>query len=149
MPFFNDFKRRAAGGPYVNMGTTAYLDDKEEAHRDGDQPAVITENGDRGWYQHGKLHRIGKPAIEHKDGGWEYFENCNPHRYGAPAVHRADGTEDFYLEGKKLDDKGIKAMFDEIARKEGLLTGAEVVAEMRQGSANALKPLRTVKFKQT
>ena len=148
MPYFDDFKRRSAGGPYVHMGTTAWLDDKEEAHRDDDLPAVIAENGDRGWYQHGKLHRIGGPAVEHKDGGWEYFENGKCHRYGAPAVHRADGTEEYYLEGRKLDDTGIKAMFDEIARKEGILTGTQVLAEIRQGASHAMKPVKTVRFKQ-
>ncbi|MDE1153077.1 MAG: hypothetical protein PW788_11120 [Micavibrio sp.] len=140
------FATRKAGGPYVDFGNSFYVDDNEEYHREGDLPAMLTADGDKGWYIHGKLHRIGAPAVEHKDGGWEYFENGECHRDGAPAVHRADGTEDYYIRGHKLDDAEVKQMFNDIARREGKLTGAEVVAELCQGLHNAVKPLKAVRF---
>jgi len=148
MPFMNDFKRRTAGGPYYDMGNSFYLDDKEELHRDGDLPAWITENGDKGWFQHGQCHREGKPAIERADGGWEYFENGERHRDMAPAVHYGDGSkpDEYWERGRQLTEEQVRDKFAAAAAKTDRAIGAAVVQQLDAGLKTAVKPLKTPKF---
>lgn len=44
-----------------------YYDDNEELHNDNG-PAVVYANGDKAWYQHGKLHREDGAAFEGQNG---------------------------------------------------------------------------------
>jgi hypothetical protein len=57
-------------------------------HRDGDQPAIITEDGDMYWYSHGlRLDDGDQPAIILRNGKkyWYFHGNC--HRDGdQPAI---------------------------------------------------------------
>jgi len=57
----------------------------------------VHDNGDRGWYLDGKLHREDGPAVERADGTREWYVNGNLHREDGPAVECADGSRYWYL----------------------------------------------------
>jgi len=66
---------------YIGNSIYFWRNDLGEAHRDGDQPAIIWSDGSRWWYKKGELHREGnKPAIIRNDGEFsklEFWENGN------------------------------------------------------------------------
>lgn len=49
-------------------------------------PAIITESGDKWWYNKGNLHRENGPAIEHANGAQEWWIHGFRHRDVGPAV---------------------------------------------------------------
>lgn len=54
-----------------------------ELHRDGDQPAIIYDDGSRYWYQHGQVHRdADKPAVICADGYQAWYKADKRHRDG-------------------------------------------------------------------
>jgi hypothetical protein len=58
-----------------------WRDEDGKLHREGDLPAVIRNDGTRGWYKHGKVHRDGDmPAIEHPNGNRVWWVNDVIHR---------------------------------------------------------------------
>ncbi len=66
-----------------------------------EQPVKTThENGTRGWYQHGKLHRDDGPAFIWADGTQEWYQHGKLHRDEAAAWIGADGTQGWYQHGK-------------------------------------------------
>jgi hypothetical protein len=64
----------------------------------------ISENGNKIWRLHGKLHRKDAPAIEWKDGSEEWWLHGKRHRDDAPAIEDADGHKQWWLHGKKYND---------------------------------------------
>jgi hypothetical protein len=50
-----------------SIGTKRYRAANGLYHRE-DGPAIIFDNGDLIWYQHGRCHREDGPAIEHSNG---------------------------------------------------------------------------------
>ena len=52
-----------------------------EFHRDGDEPAIIYDDGEEHWYQYGALHRDGdKPAVICSNGDKEWWKNGTRYR---------------------------------------------------------------------
>ena len=57
------------------------------------------ENGDKNWYNNGKLHREYGPAIELADGHKEWYFNGLHHRVNGPAIEWNNGEKAWYLNG--------------------------------------------------
>jgi hypothetical protein len=78
-------------------------------HRDGDQPALIFEDGLRLYYQNGVLHRDGDlPARENdiKGGITIWYRNGKRHRDGdKPAYISRDNNHIWYKEGIKIKER--------------------------------------------
>lgn len=77
-----------------------------------DGPALITTNGTKKWYIHGKKHRTDGPAIEWGDGSKEWFIEGMRHREDGPAVITMEiGTQTqtaywlhgFYIEPEEFE----------------------------------------------
>jgi len=83
------------------------LDDKGNLHSFNDKPAIEWDDGDKRWYENGKVHRLEGPAyiaiyrnfIEHY-----YYKNNLLHRLLKPAFIRLDNGikshEAYYIKGK-------------------------------------------------
>lgn len=86
---------------------------------DNDTPAFVTEDGMRGWYQHGQYHRVGdQPAVivegaqvEYYIRGWRYRKPSN-----GPAIIFNDPTDDpmnpprpdeYWVWNAKTDEFGV------------------------------------------
>ena len=69
-----------------------------------DGPAIEFPDGDKRWYQNGKLHRKDGPAIELPDGSKEWYQNGKRHRIDGPAIEFPDGTKYWYVNGKNKTD---------------------------------------------
>ena len=70
-------------------------------HRD-DGPAVEDASGGKWYYQNDKLHRDDGPAVLYSNGDKEYCQNGKLHRDDGPAVEFASGDKCYYLNGKEL-----------------------------------------------
>ena len=83
-------------------GTQMWLKDGK-LHRDGDKPALVwADNVIRVWYQHGKIHRIDKPAVIYINGMRQWWKEGKPHRDGdKPAVLWAFGARAWWRDGKR------------------------------------------------
>ncbi len=90
-------------------GTKQYLNDKNEPHR-LDGPAIEYPNGDKEWYQNGKLHRVDGPAIEYANGNKYWCQNGKYHREDGPALEWADGNKYWYQNNKfhRLDGPAVE-----------------------------------------
>ncbi len=68
------------------------------------------DNGDKFWYQNGKLHRIDGPAIQYSNGDKSWYKEGKKHREDGPAVVCANGDKSWYKEGKlhRLDGPAIE-----------------------------------------
>jgi hypothetical protein len=62
---------------------------------------VERKNGDKEWYQEGKLHRTDGPAIERKNGYKEWWVDGKRHRTDGPAIEGDDGYNAWYIKGKR------------------------------------------------
>ena len=78
-------------------------------HREDDNPAVKTPNGDKFWYKYNQLHRSkGLPAvISGKGQVFEWWINGLEHRgNGKPAyINKINNENSYYLEGKEVSEK--------------------------------------------
>ena len=63
-------------------------------------------NGDKYWYQNGKLHRENGPAVEKANGDKHWFLNANRHREDGPAIEYADGEKQWWLNNKQHREDG-------------------------------------------
>ena len=70
-------------------------------------PAVEHPNGTKEWYLNGKKHRTDGPALEDADGTKSWFQNGKWHRTDGPAIEHPDGTKEWYLFGEKYEDLGL------------------------------------------
>jgi hypothetical protein len=94
---------------YIGLGNDGQIVKAEtwrtnigELHRDGDQPAIITEDGDMYWYWSGELHRSGDQPAVIKSGVQEWWVDGSRHRDGdQPAIITEDGAR-FYCKDSKL-----------------------------------------------
>jgi hypothetical protein len=93
-------------------GTICVLDENAKLHSTNDEPALITPTGEKSWYKHGELHRIGKPAIIFPDGEEWYF-NGKLHKLNGPAKVRQD-REEWWINGKlhRLDGPAVQIIDD-------------------------------------
>lgn len=78
------------------IGNKFWKDDKGLFHRDNDLPAVIKWDGQKEWYQHGRLHRDGGPAIIHGSGGEKWFQDDLLHRGGDLPAIEIDGRKEWW-----------------------------------------------------
>jgi hypothetical protein len=80
-------------------------------HRDGDLPAKEFADGEKHWYQNGKRHRDGDlPAIE-DTGGKVWYLNDKIHRDSdLPAIEFSNGTKEWYRNGKFHRDGDLPAI---------------------------------------
>ena len=60
-------------------------------------------DGDKYWYQNGKLHRIDGPAAEYANGDKYWYQNGQRHRIDGPAIECADGTKLWYYKDEKIN----------------------------------------------
>jgi hypothetical protein len=64
----------------------------------------VQDNGDKRWYQNGKLHRTDGPAVECADGTKEWWLNDKIHRTDGPAIEYANGYKRWYIESVELTE---------------------------------------------
>jgi len=85
-----------------------WVDNQNQLHRDNDKPAAIYKNGQKEWYQHGKLWRgDDKPSITWHDGSSFWYTDDKLHREGDnPAVVKASGTKEWYKNDLRHRDNG-------------------------------------------
>ena len=69
----------------------------------------IKDNGDKFWYQNGKLHRLDGPACEYADGDKTWYQNGDLHRLDGPAIEHADEYKFWFIEGKELTEEEFNA----------------------------------------
>jgi hypothetical protein len=95
----------------VNNQRVKYWYNKEHAiHRDNDKPAIKWSNGDKQWYQNGKLHRDNDKAASIRSNGTKaWYHNGKLHRVGndKPTIIYANGDLEWYKEGKLHRDIGF------------------------------------------
>lgn len=112
-------------------------------HRSDDKPASIYKTGEKYWYKDGVLHRDIGPAVEtlttneywingqkhREDGpamigpGYQiYYRNNSPHRIDGPAVIRDNGKNEYYINGKSIDEKTYIKDYQLRTYKSGTLT---------------------------
>ena len=86
----------------MNVIFYCWKNDKDQFHREGDQPAIIRDNGSQEWYTNGKLHRKNdKPAIIFSNGEMQWYKNGKAHRDDdRPAVIRANGGKEWWRNGE-------------------------------------------------
>jgi hypothetical protein len=85
----------------VYKDEVAWFDEDDNLHREGDLPAIVRNDGTRGWFRHGKAHRDGdKPAVERADGSRAWWVNDVVHREAVdeqgeplPAIICKSGTK--------------------------------------------------------
>jgi len=66
---------------------------------------TVEDNGDKFWYQNGKLHRLDGPACEYADGSMAWYQDGNLHREDGPASEYADEYKFWFIEGKELSEE--------------------------------------------
>jgi len=87
------------------FGTKRWKDKNGQPHR-LDGPATERADGDKYWFQCGKLHRLDGPAIEGADGRKLWYQNGKLHRLGGPAVIYDSGChKEWYKNGKLFENK--------------------------------------------
>ena len=95
-----DYHIRRGGRPQsiTHNGDQHWSDVYGNPHRDNDRPAVIRSNGDRLWYRHGRLHRVGGPALITRH-GYYYHQDGEIHRdHDEPAAITRDSYT-WYIHG--------------------------------------------------
>ena len=76
---------------------------------ENDLSAIEYANGDKWWYQNGKLHRENdKPAIEFWNGDKEWYKDGRRHRENDPAIEKSDGTKRWFVYGIRMNEIIIK-----------------------------------------
>lgn len=117
----------------VDGATIWYKDDK--IHRDGDEPAIIT-NYNQIWFKNGKRHREGdKPAIICNDGFKAWCINDKYHRDGGkPAIESREVSIWFKNGRKHRDGKDKPAVVYKNGNKEYWVNGILMNTEIQKKS---------------
>lgn len=77
-------------------------------HRDDDKPAQISPMG-KSWYKNGKLHREGdKHSTKFFDGSKYWHKEGKLFRLNGPAVVKNNGEFEFFHNGIKVSESGLK-----------------------------------------
>jgi len=85
--------------------TRLSFDEEGQLHSEADEPAVVTPDGYRSWYWHGKLDRGDGPAVI--DGHYRaWYQMGLLHRDGGPARIWPDGSEAWYQMGMLHRENG-------------------------------------------
>ena len=78
-----------------------------QLHRDNDEPAVIFDDGERGWYQQGKRHRDNGPAVISNTGSSAYYQFGKLHRIDGPAmINEFANRTEWWVNGKLHREDG-------------------------------------------
>jgi len=85
---------------YVDISNNLLRKNKNNQWHSLYSPAAELANGDKLWYQDGKLHRTDGPAAEFANGDKSWYQNGKFHRIDGPAVERANGDKEWYVNGK-------------------------------------------------
>ena len=72
-------------------------------HRE-DGPALEYANGSKAWYQNDMLHRLDGPAVEHGNGSKSWYQNGELHRLDGPAIECTNGDKMWYIDNVKLTE---------------------------------------------
>ena len=81
------------------FGTKRWKDKNGQPHR-LDGPATECANGDKYWFQCGKLHRLDGPAMEGADGRKLWYQNGKLHRLDGPAtIYDSGRHKEWYKDG--------------------------------------------------
>jgi len=83
----------------VNNGNVRWYKEGTNILHRIDGPATEYANGDKFWYQNGKLHRIDGPAKEYAGGDKVWYQNDQLHRLDGPACEYANGTKFWFYQG--------------------------------------------------
>jgi len=59
----------------------------------------VHDNGNKFWYQNGKLHRLDGPAVEYANGEQSWYQNGLHHRLDGPAIECLNGEQSWFIEG--------------------------------------------------
>lgn len=86
---------------YVVHKSFSYWTRDEANHRD-DGPASIYADGEKQWWNNGRLHRENGPALIGPSGYIAWYQDDKLHRVGGPAVEHPDGTEEWWENGKHI-----------------------------------------------
>ena len=88
-------------GSIVALPFLSFLTKKTEAS-EGEffTGCVRKANGDKEWYQDGKLHRLDGPVVECVSGDKHWYQDGELHRLDGPAVEYANGDKWWYQDGK-------------------------------------------------
>jgi len=79
----------------VDVNGNKYWYQNGKLHRE-DGPACEYANGDKEWHQKGELHRLDGAACEYINEHREWWQKGKLHREDGPAVESADGYEEWY-----------------------------------------------------
>jgi hypothetical protein len=79
-------------------------------------PAVERANGDKLWYQNGKLHRVDGPAADYASGDKHWYLNGLRHRIGGPAFTLNNGRNHWYKDGLLHREDGPAVVFKSYLR---------------------------------
>ena len=69
---------------------------------------MVIKDGNKRWYQNGKLHRLDGPAREDSNGSKHWFLNGKRHREDGPAleggsVECGNGRKEWWINGKRIN----------------------------------------------
>ena len=92
-------------------------------HRE-DGPAREDADG-KAWYQHGKLHREDGPAVEQSDGTKCWYQHGKLHREDGPAVEYANGCKAWHLGNKRLSEQEFNQRMSSCDGKVVMIDGKE------------------------
>ena len=81
------------------LGNKRWYDEHEDYHRGNDLPAVEFVDGEKQWWRHGELHRIGGPAVEYVFGDKYWYKHGKLHRLDGPAIENGSGYKEWRIEG--------------------------------------------------
>jgi hypothetical protein len=99
---------------YSNGNKEWYQDGK--LHRVGG-PAIIDRDGTKLWYQYGKIHRIDGPAVEYANGYKSWYQNDKLHRTNGPAREWLNGETSYWINGTETYKEAVE-VFNALFPKE-------------------------------
>ncbi len=88
-----------------------------------DGPAVEYSDGDKEWFQNGKLHRLDGPAAELANGTKFWYQNDKLHRLDGPAIEYANGSKSWYIDDVEYTKEEFNAKVNPTAKE---ITVAEI-----------------------
>jgi len=80
-----------------------YKEGTDILHRE-DGPAVEYADGEKRWYQNGKIHRVDGPAIEYPNGSRWWVINGQFHRTDGPALEMKNSYKQYWLYGNEYSN---------------------------------------------
>lgn len=121
---------------YLNIDGSIIWYKDNKIHREGDEPAIIT-NYNQTWMKNGKRHREGgKPAVVSNDGFKAWCINDKYHREGDEPAIESREVKLWYKYGRKHRDGKKPAVIYSNGNKEYWVNGILMSNENKKGSIN-------------